>query len=189
LPIVGVGIAIEWAIVSLYWDPTTALTPEQRAEFKGRWDELLWLNVPGPFWTGETDTCWTGRLNAPHHVLYGDEFTEFVYRQPRTPTELAALAAAAWEDPFGGYGCDGDDRWTPETVRTWWRERNRVVQYVEQQHQQWNASDRTEEQEAAAGLRDFASYLAGPLDADLRIYLFWLMERRSPNSGDRLPSL
>ncbi|WP_305787396.1 hypothetical protein [Symbioplanes lichenis] len=50
--IIDVDMAIESAIVSLYWDPTTALTPDQRAEFKGRWDDLLWLNVPGPFWTG-----------------------------------------------------------------------------------------------------------------------------------------
>ncbi|HWS37741.1 MAG TPA: hypothetical protein VN408_34050, partial [Actinoplanes sp.] len=94
--IFGVGTAIKWAAVSLYWDPATALTVGQRAEFKGRWDDLLWLNVPGPFWAGETDICWTGRLHAPDHVLYGGEyFTEFVYRQPRTATEVAALADAA----------------------------------------------------------------------------------------------
>src|SRR5262249_23564321 len=154
------------------WDPTSALTPDQRAEFKGRWNDLLWLNVPGPFWTGETNTCWTGRLHAPDHVLYGGKyFTEFGYRQPRTATQVAALADAAWEDRFGGYGCDGDDRWTPETFRAWWRERDRVVEHVEQQHRQWVASDRADEQEAAAGLRDFASYVDGPLHDDLRIYL------------------
>lgn len=96
LPIVGADMAIGWANVSLYRDPTIALTPDQRADFRGRWDDLLWLNVPGPFWTGETDTCWTGRLHAPNHVLYGGEYlTEFVYRQPRTATEVAALADAA----------------------------------------------------------------------------------------------
>ncbi|GAA2048472.1 hypothetical protein [Polymorphospora rubra] len=186
----GVDTPGEWGIVSLYWDPTSALTPEQRGDFRGRWDDLLWLNVPGPFWTGETDTCWTGRLHAPEHVLYGGEyFSEFVYRQPRTTAEVAALAEAAWDDPFGGYGCDGDDRWTPDAVRIWWRERDRVIQYVEQLSQRWIASERADEREAAAGLQDFASYLVGPLSDDLRIYLYWLIERRSPNPSDRLPPL
>lgn len=174
----------------LYWDPTTALTAEQRGEFKGRWEDLLWLNVPGPFWTGETDNCWTGRLHAPGHVLYGGEyFTEFVYRQPRNPAEVKALADAARDDPFGGYGCDGDDRWTPDTVRTWWQERSRVTEYVEALHQQWIEGDRPEERDAAIGLKDYAEYLGGTLQEDLRIYLFWLIERCSPTPEDRLPSL
>ncbi|MEO3747464.1 hypothetical protein [Plantactinospora sp. B5E13] len=175
--------------MTLYWDPTTAMRPEQRVGFDGRWEELLWLNVPGPFWTGQTDNCWTGRLHAPSNVLYGGEYvTEFVFRQPRTPAEVNALLDAAWEDPYGGYGCDGDDRWTPATVRAWWRERGRVREHLDDLLPRWSAG-RAEEQEAAEGLRDFRSYLAGPLATDLRRYLFWLEERRSPTPVDVLPDL
>ncbi|GAA4262692.1 hypothetical protein [Dactylosporangium darangshiense] len=176
--------------MSLYWDPVTALPPEQRINFTGSWDDLLWLNVPGPFWTGETDTCWTGRLQAPHNVLYGGEyFTEFVFRQPRTPTEVSAVADAAWADPFGGYGCDGDDRWTPSAVRAWWRERHRIDHYIAELLPHWASSTDRYERDAAAGLRDFAAHVADPLGVQLRVYLFWLEERRSPTPTDTLPDL
>ncbi|MEV3952326.1 MULTISPECIES: hypothetical protein [Streptomyces] len=41
----------------------------------------------------------------------------------------------------------------------------------------------------AAAVRDYESYLAGRLAADLRTYLCWLEEKRSPVSGERLPDL
>jgi hypothetical protein len=54
------------------------------------------MNVPGPFYTGQTDNCWTGRLHAPRHVLYGGEFyDEFVYRQPTSRAEVESVVAAA----------------------------------------------------------------------------------------------
>jgi hypothetical protein len=77
----------------LYWDPIGVL-PEGEAEatFRGRWEDRLWLNVPGPFYTGESDTCWTGRLHAPRHVLYGGEYvSEYVYRQPTTRAQQTHL--------------------------------------------------------------------------------------------------
>ena len=57
------------------WDPLSAL-PEGEPErsFGGRWEDRLWQNVPGPFYTGMSDNCWTGRLHAPRHVLYGGEY-------------------------------------------------------------------------------------------------------------------
>lgn len=176
--------------VSLYWDPTTAVTGKQRENFQGQWEDLLWLNVPGPFWTGMTDTCWTGRIAAPEHVLYGGEFlTEFVYRQPRTPTEVSRLAEAARTDPFGGYGHDGDTRWTPDTVRAWWHGRHRIGRHLDELRQQWTQCNHPDEREAITGLHDFASYLTGPLEGHLRIYLYWLLEHRSPTPNDRLPDL
>ncbi|MBB4966326.1 hypothetical protein [Saccharothrix violaceirubra] len=61
-----------------------------------RWAREHWLNVPGPFYPGETDTCRTGRLSAPRHVLYGGEFpNEFVHRQPRTRDEVDRVVEAA----------------------------------------------------------------------------------------------
>ncbi|MGA5817126.1 hypothetical protein ACPC54_04595 [Kitasatospora sp. NPDC094028] len=59
--------------MTLYFDPTAGLG-EDREAFRGRWEDRLWLNVPGPFYGGGTDNCWTGRLSAPRHVLYGGEF-------------------------------------------------------------------------------------------------------------------
>ncbi|MGW1072906.1 ferredoxin [Streptomyces sp. NPDC002537] len=175
--------------VTLYFDPPTVLG-DDRDSFQGRWEDRLWLNVPGPFYGGATDNCWTGRLSAPRHVLYGGEHsTEYVYRQPRTPAETALLAEAAGQDPFLGYGCDGDARWTPQAVREWWRDRGRVLRYLSDRRSEWDDSDAAAGQGVAAAVRDFESYLGGGLATDLRIYLHWLEERRSPGPGDRLPAL
>ncbi|MFJ7273500.1 ferredoxin [Kitasatospora sp. NPDC098663] len=172
--------------MTLYFDPEEALG-EDRDAFRGRWEDRLWLNVPGAFYGGETDTCRTGRISAPQHVLYGGEYlTEYVYRQPRNPAEAARLVEAADCDPFLGYGCDGDVRWTPEAVREWWRDRDRITYYLS--GQDWDGIDWAE-QGVAAAVRDYTSYIAGDLAADLRIYLYWLEEGRSPTPDDRLPGL
>ncbi|MGX1271278.1 ferredoxin [Streptomyces phaeoluteigriseus] len=174
--------------MTLYFDPLTVLA--DRDAFRGRWEDRLWLNVPGPFYGGETDTCWTGRLAAPAHVLYGGEYlSEYVHHQPTTPAETARLARAAGDDPFLGYGCDGDARWTPAAVREWWRDRGRVVRYLSDHKGTWDESDAAAGQGTAAAVRDFAAYIADGLAADLRIYLYWLEERRSPGPDDRLPEL
>jgi hypothetical protein len=81
--------------VGLYFDPVPPLG-DARGAFLGRWSERKWLNVPGPFFGAETDNCGTGRIHAPELVLYeADYFTEYVYRQPRTPEELQHLVDAA----------------------------------------------------------------------------------------------
>ncbi|MFI9366197.1 hypothetical protein ACIG5E_34865 [Kitasatospora sp. NPDC053057] len=175
----------------LCWEPIAALPEgEPETSFGGRWKDRLWLNVPGPFYTGIADNCWTGRLHAPRHVLYGGEyFGEYVYRQPTTTAEVLNLVTAAQEDPYRGYACDGDSRWTPEAVRDWWRDRGRVTEYLESLLPRWSSSDRSDEREAAEGLRDFATYITEGLGADLRKYLFRLEEGRYPKSSGPLPEL
>lgn len=172
--------------MTLYFDPTAALG-EDREAFRGRWEDRLWLNVPGPFYGGETDNCRTGRLSAPDHVLYGGTYlAEYVYRQPRTAAEAARLVEAAECDPLLGYGCDGDAHWTPDAVREWWRDRGRITRYLSEQD--WNEADWAE-QGIADAVRDYRSYIDGGLAGDLRIYLHWLEEGRSPVPGERLPEL
>ncbi|MEU2655106.1 hypothetical protein ABZ615_07255 [Streptomyces sp. NPDC007325] len=173
------------------WDPMVALPDgEPETSFGGRWEDRLWLNVPGPFYTGMADNCWTGRLHAPRHVLYGGQyFAEYVYRQPATTAEVLNLVTAAQEDPYRGYACDGDGRWTPGAVRDWWRDRRRVTEYLESLLPGWSSSDRAEQREAAEGLRDFAAYIAEGLGADLRRYLFRLEEGSYPKSPGPLPEL
>ncbi|MFG3001822.1 hypothetical protein [Streptomyces sp. NPDC048340] len=175
----------------LCWEPIAALPEgEPEASFGGRWEDRLWLNVPGPFYTGIADNCWTGRLHAPRHVLYGGEyFGEYVYRQPATAAEVLNLVTAAQEDPYRGYACDGDSRWTPETVRDWWRDRGRVTEYLQSLLPRWSSSDRSDEREAAEGLRDFATYITEGLGVDLRKYLFRLEEGCYPKNSGPLPEL
>ncbi|MGW1995216.1 ferredoxin [Embleya sp. NPDC001921] len=181
--------------MTLYFDAAAELF-DAHPSYDGRWEDRLWLNVPGPAYGGETDNCATGRLEAPRHIHYGGEyFGEYVYRQPRTPDEVRSVLGAIEADPFGGYGCDGDLRWTPELVREWWRDRGRVLEYLRDQAHEWEGYDRwCPEQRAAEGARDFAAYITGGTDSgcletDLRIYLHWLQERRSPTPKDSLPDL
>jgi hypothetical protein len=171
------------------WDPTSCVPAGYFTPDDGRnWAEKHWLNVPGPFYTGQTDTGWTGRLSAPRHVLYGGEYlNEFVYRQPKTPAEVERLLCAAGDEPFGGYSGDGDSRWTPDAVRAWWDQRGKVEEHVVGLLALWN--ERTRQAGVAEGTRDFLDYLAGDLEADLRAYLFRLEQGRYPDAGDLLPDL
>ncbi|OKK13520.1 hypothetical protein AMK33_01390 [Streptomyces sp. CB02400] len=79
--------------------------------------------------------------------------------------------------------------WTPEAVRDWWRDRGRVIEYLESLLPGWSSSDRPDEREAAEGLRDFAAYITEGLGADLRKYLFRLEEGCCPKNSGPLPEL
>ncbi|MFI9550515.1 ferredoxin [Nonomuraea endophytica] len=173
----------------LYWDPMPLAAPK-RDDFKGLWAERDWRNVPGPFYGAMTDTCSTGRLHAPKHVLYTDEFgQEFVYRQPKSPAELQNLLDAAEAEAFSGYACDGDEHWTSETVRTWWADRARLRNWAVQATENWAASNWPNQREEASIFSEYADYLDGSCRQDLRVYMFWLDHRRSPTPSDRLPPL
>ncbi|WP_211244322.1 hypothetical protein [Actinospica robiniae] len=177
---------------SMVWDPTscnsTAFSARDNDE---KWTDRHWMNVPGPFYTGVTDNCWTGRLHAPRHILYGGDFyNEFVYRQPRSREEVESLIVAAEQDPCYGYACDGDSRWTPDAVRGWWRDRGLVREHLEALLTEWSAeAPGSQETEAAEGVRDFLGYLAGDLKADLRAYIYRLEQGRYPDADARLPRL
>ncbi|MEV7307862.1 ferredoxin [Streptomyces microflavus] len=175
--------------MDVYFDPVPLLG-EARTVFQGRWADRQWLNVPGPFYGADTDNCGTGRIFAPALVLYeGEHFTEYVWRQPRTAAELQQLVDAAEAEVFSAYGCDGDDHWTPETVREWWRDRARITAYLAARRPVWEADDEKSGRGTAAAAEAYAAYLDGELAAHLRTYLFWLDERRSPTAADRLPQL
>ncbi|MCX4801101.1 hypothetical protein OG594_05420 [Streptomyces sp. NBC_01214] len=172
------------------WDPVGELTAEDRELFGSHWERRMWLNVPGPFYTAETDTCWTGRLHAPDNVLYAAacESVEYVFRQPRDAREVRNVVAAAREEVFGEYACDGDLWWTPPAVRQWWAERARVAEHLAGAQTEWRGRNRFED-DALIGVLDFQAHLAGGLAADLRAYLFRLEEGRYPEAGERLPEL
>lgn len=175
--------------MSRYFDPLPLLG-DAGAVFGGKWEGRLWMNVPGPFYGAGTDNCGTGRLVAPDHVLYEAEyFSEYVYRQPRDVAGLRQLVDAATEDPFGEYACDGDDHWTPATVRDWWRDRGRVLEYLRRERRSWEEHDRSFDQGTAAAAREYSAYIDGELGTHLRVYLFQLEEGRSPTPAERLPLL
>lgn len=99
------------------------------------------------------------------------------------------MLSAAEDDPFDGYACDGDSRWTPDTVRAWWDKRHQVEEHVAALVGEWTTEANPDALEAAEGARDFLAYLAGDLRTDLRGYIFRLEQGRYPDTGDQLPSL
>lgn len=191
----------------MYWDPVPTVAASADLEvanlpaggprlgppeayLRGRWADRDWRNVPGPFYGAQTDSCWTGREVAPRHVVYEDGFgSEVVYRQPRSASEVRRVLTAARTDPFGAYAADGDEHWTLDLVREWWADRGRLAGWIDDAQRRWSTSERAEERDNAAGLRDFARYLDGDLEADLRDYGFWLDNRRSRLPHETLPRL
>jgi hypothetical protein len=158
--------------------------PEPAEYLRGSWDLRNWRNVPGPFFGADTDTCWTGRTAAARHVLYDDEYgQEFIYRQPVTPAEVHDVLVAACSDPFGGYLADGDQHWTVETVRWWWRDRQRVIEWIYRARDRWHGSPYPQEQELVSGLAEFRRYINTGLETYLRGYAFWLAQHRAPSTA------
>ncbi len=170
-----------------YWDPISAL-PDLAGEprriwdgrvldmgtpdsyLQGRWEERNWLNVPGPLYGAQTDSCCCGPEAAPGNILIDEWGCEFVWRQPRTVDELRAVLDAACQDPFAGYAADGDDHWTPDLVIQWWDERERVIR--------WLTSEVVAKELGAGGyMAAFRDYLDGPLHDDLLRYADWLAAR------------
>lgn len=139
--------------------------------FTGSWAARDWRNVPGPYYTAETDTCGGGRAFAPSLVLVTEHWNEFVYRQPTDSAQLLQLLDAAYDDPFGGYGSDGNSHWTPELVRSWWADRNRLLDWIAAAEAQMAAENAPEE---VVSLGEFRTDIEGPLEARLEAYALWL---------------
>jgi hypothetical protein len=144
---------------------------------KGNWTEKNWLNVPGPFYGAMTDTCQAGPVQAPGNVLFDENFQEFVWRQPRNENEVRDVLNAAYQDPFDGYGWDGDAHWTAAAVFEWWNRRDDVSTWLDQalRDKAFAKGAESESRKAVlAGLRAFRDYLEGALGHDLETYAAWL---------------
>jgi hypothetical protein len=100
-----------------------AFVEEPESYFLGKWDDRHLLNVPGPFYGAETDTCCDGPPLAPLSLLTDELGSGFVWRQPRNDDEAHALMTGASSDPFNGFGWDGDEHWTVALIRSWWADR------------------------------------------------------------------
>ncbi|MFE6055996.1 hypothetical protein ACFQ6N_35070 [Kitasatospora sp. NPDC056446] len=82
-----------------------------------------------------------GRHDAPFHLAYDDDHgplsgCEFVYRQPVTPEQTRDLLEGCFFG-HGGFAMDGDEHWTAELVRDWWRERGRLRAWATETSGRW----------------------------------------------------
>ncbi|WP_455358671.1 ferredoxin [Streptomyces sp. SYSU K21746] len=188
--------------MTAYWNPLASarriVEAAGRDCFTGNWAERNWRNVPGPFYGAATDSMAIGRLDAPDHIAYDNDFgdgfgTEFVYRQPVNETEVESLVSAAQLELYSGYAWDGDEHWTVAAVRDWWRNRGRVRAWAVDLAAEWSENThpqfRGHYHDAAQGLRDYVTYIDGGLASYLRGYHFWLSDSREPRDGEALPEL
>ncbi|MCY2962337.1 MAG: ferredoxin [Planctomycetota bacterium] len=135
------------------------------------------LNIPGPFYGAETDTCETGIAEAPHNVLLDPLGQEFVFMQPRGADELQDIISAAICECFVGYGADGDDHWTLTLIREWWRSRLDLLALS------------TKTKGLAESRCRWERILSGEGEAYLREYAFLVENGRLSSDMDALPEI
>jgi hypothetical protein len=145
------------------------------------WAKKHPFNFPGPFYTGESDTCGTGAAYAPTNVANDAHCCEYVFKQPTSYYELLCILNSAAVEVFDSYSSNGNDYWTVEACKHWWRNRAGLLQ------------DLTTEavmQMNDGQAQDYLDYLKGGAERDLRRYCYFLEEGvYPPNDQTILPEL
>jgi hypothetical protein len=172
----GIQVRKATAVASheLGWKPVTSLAGQF---FQSAFSKRNPLNIPGPFYGAETDTCETGIAEAPFNVLLDHSGQEFVFRQPRSEDELRDIISAAICECFVGYGADGDDKWTLPLIREWWRSRHELLALS------------SKVREMPESKLQWQRILSGEGEAYLRAYAFFVETRRLPSDNDALPEI
>lgn len=146
--------------------------------FPSKFSEKNALNIPGPVYGAETDSCCTGPQEAPDNVLIDKSGREFVFRQASNPAEFRDLVSAAMCECFDGYGADGNSHWRLSTIRDWWRTREDMLR-----------EEIGEEYCKAESVLQWRRGLQGEAAGYLRVYAFFVENGRIPLDGDILPEI
>lgn len=157
-----------------------------QGDLSASWAERRPLNTPGPLYSGDADNSGPGPAEAPNDVFVDEEGFPFVFRQPTITFELRQVLVAAHNDPFRGYGADGDRHWNYSLVREWWQSRHDIDAKITD----WRARHLQAARTSVwylAGLDRWHDYLRNGLAQYLRIYTFFLEEGRVPEPGESLP--
>jgi hypothetical protein len=145
------------------------------------WADRHYLNFPGPFYTGESDTCGTGECEAPNNVLNdGPHAQEYVFRQPQNYTEFLCLVDAAAVEVFDSYSCDGNQYWTYKLCQEWWRGKSEIIRRLRTPAFQKCNGDR---------IQLYISYLNSTAEIDLKKYCYFLENGAYPTNDKSLPPL
>jgi hypothetical protein len=188
----------------MYWDPTPTVAASPSCRWRTITRAGAGLDPPEDYLRGRWEgRDWRARFTGLRPIRAGRAATSrrtifstrtisaarSFYRQPKNLSEVHLVLTAAWTDPDCAYADDGDEHWTVDGVREWWAEHGRLAAGISGLQRQWSSSERADERENAAALRDFARYLDDGLEADLREYGFWPDNRRRPLAHETLPRL
>ena len=156
--------------------------------WRGVWTTRSWLSTPGPFYTGGADFAGFGPKYSGSLVSMDEGHADVVFRQPVTAEELSVIIEAAKTDPFSGYACDGNERWSVDAVRGWWARREEVRRHVvgDVLREGWFAWDSPA---ALASGQKWLAFFDDELEDYLRSYCYFLQHRVWPRGGDALPRL
>lgn len=139
------------------------------------------FNFPGPFYTGESDTCGTGDIEAPNNVMYDEYAMEIVFKQPTTFEELLGVIDAAAMEVLDSYSCDGNSFWSYSKCKDWWKNRFDLISEMNKP-----------ETQKVNGRRFilFEHYLKSKAENDLKKYCYFLENGNCPNVETKaLPQL
>lgn len=157
------------------------LGPEAVSLDNPHWKDKHPFNFPGPFYTGQTDTCGTGESEAPYNTLSDTEAMEFVFRQPQNYVELICVINAGVVEIYDGYSCNGNNHWTYSECRNWWSVRGDII----------NSLNSAEFRKMNGGREQrYIDYLNTTAENDLRKYCYFLENHFYPkNDKIALPPL
>ena len=172
-------------------------------EYTGTWREKYERNFPGPFYSttmnlnslaacaAAADDRLVGR-GRPRLVICAHDSTEWIWRQPADVDEMRRLLVAMANDEVDSYACDGNRHWALGSIRDWWRERDRILEWArrslsETRHDPADCELGAPEASDHDALRALIAYSTGPAERDLRRYAFFLAERRAPKTERRFP--
>lgn len=145
------------------------------------WQEKYPFNFPGPFYTGESDTCGTGTCEAPENVILDANYCEYVFRQPTTYYALVSVLDAAAVEVLDSYSANGNDHWTYLECKTWWRSRENIISSL---------ADEKVVRMNDGQAQLYLAYLNGAAELDLRRYCYFLEHGVYPvHQGVLLPEL
>lgn len=161
----------------LFSCPNTHLTFLRR----NRWKDKHPFNIPGPFYTGMSDTFRTGFREAPDNILHDKYSQEFLYRQPDSYVAFVCVLDAAEAEASDSYSCNGNSYWTWEKCKEWW---SKHYSQIKQLH--------TPEVVSLNGIDNinrYIDYLTTTAETDLRRYCYFLENGIYPEAGALLPDL
>lgn len=163
--------------VLLFWEPG-----EVNKSFldHNHWAKKHNFNFPGPFYTGESDTCGTGIAQAPANVANDAHGCEYVFKQPTTYYEVLCLLNAAAVEVLDSYSSNGNEYWTVEACKDWWQNRDGLLRYLTRE-------EVIKSNEGQA--QHYLAYLKGEAEMDLRRYCYYLEQGVYPPNDAILPEL
>lgn len=145
------------------------------------WRKKNPLNFPGPFYTGESDTCATGIYEAPDNVLLDADACEFIFKQPQNYSEFLHVLEAAAVEVFDSYSCNGNNNWTYQKCKDWWKNKDDLLNDLRSEEFEFRNGD---------SVQLYINYLNGPAETDLRKYCYLLENGVYPVSDiHKLPEL